>query len=525
MKRTVGVLILLATAGCVSTNSGSYVGGGPNGVGFPSGGAGPGGACGSSCGSRIPPSVPGVQGPWGQPVTMQEPYASAGKYSIASAQDMLSQSIPLDQVQLTNFNSSPGASSGIMLAGGAPPGMAAPPMGLTPPGIPSMPSLPGLAPPPVPGAAPLSMGMPKPPGVVAAIGALAGHGGGPFPCQRSEIYFTGPLSMRISWYAPTPEGKSAFSTEYIEAPGRYNFSQAAIYRLKLSDIPNRPGVELYPTLEVVPGNIKTQAFLAHSAIPITFTEDDFEQVASGNYVVKVIYLPDPSFQDLATTGADEIVSSRLEPGVDPVAEACRRGSILAIVRLGNIQLELPNSPAMDAPSPYVLKPPPPPPAPGMMPPFNPMMMGHGMPGPMMPGGPMVPGFPGPMMPPGGMPPGRGMPPAGMVPGGGMPPGGMPGTPPGGGIPTMMPPGMGGPMMPPGGMPPGMGSGPAPGDRPLPGPGGFSSGVPGPGLPGSKLPDVPSVQPTRFQGAAADPGRAPAASDLAGPAPAAAPKPW
>src|SRR5262249_37669969 len=100
MKRTVGVLIIRAAAGGVSTNSGTYVGGGPNGVGFPSGGVGPGGASGCSCGSHVPPTIPGVQGPWGQPVTMQQPYSSAGKYSIASAQDMLSQSIPLDQVQL-----------------------------------------------------------------------------------------------------------------------------------------------------------------------------------------------------------------------------------------------------------------------------------------------------------------------------------------------------------------------------------------------------------------------------------------
>src|SRR5262249_44558862 len=154
-----------------------------------------------------------------------------------------------------------------------------------------------------------------------------------------------------------------FSPDYIEAPGRYNFLQAAIYRLKLTDIPGRAGMELYPTLEVVPCNPKTAAFLAHSAVPVTFTEEDFEQVASGNYVVKVIYLPDPQYQDLATTGPDELVSSRLEPGVDPIAEACRRGSILAVVRLGNILLELPNSPAMAAPGlhgPHAALPVPPP---------------------------------------------------------------------------------------------------------------------------------------------------------------------
>src|SRR5262249_223160 len=133
---------------------------------------------------------------------------------------------------------------------------------------------------------------------------------------------------------------------------RYNFLQAAIYRLKMSDIPGRPGVELYPTLEVVPANHRTETFLAHSAVPVAFTDEDFEQVAAGNFLVKVIYLPDPQYQDRAVAGPDEVVSTRLEPGVDPIAEACRRGSILVIVRLGNIDLEAPNTPAMDAPSPY-----------------------------------------------------------------------------------------------------------------------------------------------------------------------------
>src|SRR5262249_52225793 len=140
----------------------------------------------------------------------------------------------------------------------------------------------------------------------------------------------------------------------VEVPGRYNFVQGAVYRLKLSDIPKRAGLELYPTIEVVAQNPKTTTFLAHSAIPLTFTDDDFEQVVSGNFVVKVIYLPDPQFQDLATTGPDEIVvSTRLDPGVDPLLEAQRRGSVLLIVRMGNIDLEAPNTPGMDAGNPYL----------------------------------------------------------------------------------------------------------------------------------------------------------------------------
>src|SRR5262249_23027938 len=150
------------------------------------------------------------------------------------------------------------------------------------------------------------------PGAVAAIGALTGGACAPFHGQRTEVRFVGPAGMRVSWFVPGAGGKNAPTPQYPEAPRPYNLLPAAIYRLKLSDIPNRPGVELYPTLEVVPAGARAQAFLAHSAVPVSFTEEDFEQVASGNFVVKVIYLPDPQFQDLASTGPDEVVSSRLE---------------------------------------------------------------------------------------------------------------------------------------------------------------------------------------------------------------------
>ena len=87
-------------------------------------------------------------------------------------------------------------------------------------------------------------------------------------------------------------------------------------------------------------------------MPLTFTNEDFDQAVAGNLVVKVIYLPDRDNQDFASVaGAEELVSTRLAPGDDPVAEAQRRGTILAIIRLGNIDLENRASPAMNAPPP------------------------------------------------------------------------------------------------------------------------------------------------------------------------------
>lgn len=394
MKRTAGTVVLLAAlGGCVSTGSGPYVGDRPGSQG-----------CGIGCQAGAPPTVPGVQGPYGQPIAMVAPYSAAPPSGNEAARAMLSRSVPMDVIQQTGFAPPPGA-----LAGGPPGGVMPPPGAIAPPGVPTMPGMPGGPTPtvPPPGG--------YPPGAVAAVGALTGGvpPGARVAAQRTSVRFVGPAGMKISWYAPSPDSKNGFSGTAIEAPGRYNFPQAAIYRLKLSDIPGRPGLELYPTLEVVPSNNKTSTFLAHSAVPVSFTEEDFEQVAAGNFVVKVIYLPDPQFQDLATVGPDEVVSSRLEPGVDPIAEALKRGCILLVVRLGNIDLEAPNTPAMDAPSPFQQH---------SRAPMPPQMPGGGMMAPGMAG-------PGPMMPYGMMNPNRGMTPPGAM----VPPAQVPGAP--GAVPT------------------------------------------------------------------------------------------
>ena len=147
----------------------------------------------------------------------------------------------------------------------------------------------------------------------------------------SQIYFVGPEGLTIQWDVAA---LGRFDSEPLIALFRYNFPQGALYRLKLTDIPGRAGVEHFPTIEVAPAVPRTEAFLAHNAIPVEFTDEDFDQVMTGNFVTKVIYLPDPEFQEMALAGVGTLVSTRLAPGVNPIIEAGRRGAIIAIVRLG-----------------------------------------------------------------------------------------------------------------------------------------------------------------------------------------------
>ena len=195
------------------------------------------------------------------------------------------------------------------------------------------------------------------PGVIAAASyeaALAASyaesegGGGPdgsggggmvaggMMAPTSQVGFIGPDGMQVRWDVSMAGG---FDSTPLVTPGRYDFPQGAIYRLKITDIPGREGVELYPSLEVAPVAPRTAAFLAHNSIPFQLTEEDLDQVTTGNFVTKVVYLPDPCYQELAVAGVETLVSTRLDPGIDPVVEADRRGSILAIIRIGNKDLE------------------------------------------------------------------------------------------------------------------------------------------------------------------------------------------
>jgi hypothetical protein len=346
MKRTAGTIMLLAgLGGCAS----------PDGGNTPTAGMRP---------FNKPYQVvetPGVMGPNGEPIPMTMPNPAAVRGAapggVVPASATTSKGAA-SGVQQAGFSSGAGCSAegcatgdggGAYIPGGYGHGhgggvdpYAYGPMGH---GLGTLMGNNGIM--PVPGMGPA--------GAVAAIGAIgAGMPCGPVATnQRTSIKFVNPQGMKVTWLGP-----AGYIEPGLTAPANYNFLEGNIYRLRISGIPNRPGKVYYPTLEVSPATPKTIKFLAHNTVPVAFTDDDLERVNSGNMVVKVIYLPDPMFQDLAAVaGAEEVVSTQLQPGEDPVIEATRRGTILAVVTIGNIDLENPNSPPMDAPPAGMVRPP------------------------------------------------------------------------------------------------------------------------------------------------------------------------
>lgn len=161
-----------------------------------------------------------------------------------------------------------------------------------------------------------------------------------FATQQTQIRFLRPMGMTIGWKIG-----GGYAENQRIVPTTYDFHQGATYRLKLSGIKGREQMTLYPTLQVYPAHGTTDAYLSHNSVPLELTDEDLDQVESNNFVTKVIYLPDARHQELAVAGVEMLVSTRLDPGIDPVSEADQRGTILVVLRVGNMDLETASTPA------------------------------------------------------------------------------------------------------------------------------------------------------------------------------------
>lgn len=178
------------------------------------------------------------------------------------------------------------------------------------------------------------------PGVIASANNMGPYNMGNVQ-PNAQINFQGTPGMNIKWDTVVIGG---FDSEPLVCPGFQNFEMGRVYRLKISNIANEGDLILYPTLEINQMTPRTRAYLEHNAIPVTLTNNDFDQVKAGHFLTKVIFLPAPEFQNLAVSGGvDTIVNTQLPAGTDPVVEAQKRGAVLAVIRVGNKDLALPGS--------------------------------------------------------------------------------------------------------------------------------------------------------------------------------------
>ena len=118
------------------------------------------------------------------------------------------------------------------------------------------------------------------------------------------------------------------------APAQAAIALGHTYRLQLSQLEDYPGVELYPTIELVDVLHPPAGQEDQFPIPVTITEEEIDQAMSGQLVTKVIYL-EPAAE------ANPLLLDRKNPTItvppqeNVIKQADLRGRPMLILRLGS----------------------------------------------------------------------------------------------------------------------------------------------------------------------------------------------
>jgi uncharacterized repeat protein (TIGR01451 family) len=177
---------------------------------------------------------------------------------------------------------------------------------------------------------------PGAPGSAVAAPAELGPGAPLVPPEVQVVRFQGPPGLGVEVLAPAPvpvpigDGQGILTTGLTRGIG---------YRLRLTNLPERPGAELFPLIEVVghlhrPENIDPGKY----PIRVVFNDDDLSDVLDrGRLVTKIIYLEDPDQAVPIRVAKDQVSVLSLNPTESPLRVAAALGRPMAIVRIGSRQ--------------------------------------------------------------------------------------------------------------------------------------------------------------------------------------------
>lgn len=139
-----------------------------------------------------------------------------------------------------------------------------------------------------------------------------------------------PEGSKLTVQPGTPTARPAAANAII------GFRPGYAYRLEISDIPNNPGVKLYPMLEVRGSLVPRPGMnVLDFPAPLYLTRTDLERAASGAVITKVIYLEDPTKAVPVETKPDQPLEFSESAEHDALREALANGRVVAVLRLGD----------------------------------------------------------------------------------------------------------------------------------------------------------------------------------------------
>lgn len=163
-----------------------------------------------------------------------------------------------------------------------------------------------------------------PPGTHAQWAMNAGHiAAMPLQPIRVSLPEEGQVTFFESWDRPAE----------LPAPAQAGLAVGRMYRLKITGMADFPGVEFYPSIEMIDRLHPPAGREEEFPINFEFTAEEFDWAAKGRLVTKVIYLEQPNRVPTALLEQSPRILT-IEPSRNVLAEADALGRPVAIVRLG-----------------------------------------------------------------------------------------------------------------------------------------------------------------------------------------------
>jgi hypothetical protein len=164
-----------------------------------------------------------------------------------------------------------------------------------------------------------------PPG---AIGGRQLLRGGPIPGYLQPVEIVAPQGTTIS------TAEAGVFQPATPLPRKFGLFIGAVYRFRVTDIPEYEGLEVYPSIEVI-DRIYPPVGMEHQfPILIELTQQELELALDGKFVTRVIYLEDPKAAMPVAQDPGEQSVYEVAPHEHPLEVADRLGRPVAILRMG-----------------------------------------------------------------------------------------------------------------------------------------------------------------------------------------------
>ena len=137
-----------------------------------------------------------------------------------------------------------------------------------------------------------------------------------------------PTAGTVSVYSATSVPNAVLAT-----PAQFSVNAGHIYRLRISEMPEFPNVEVYPSIEILARMHPPTGRAGDYPIPIVLTEADIREVLDGRMVTRVVYLEQPQLAAILDPLRREIPQS-LDPAANALQAADQLGRPMIIVRIG-----------------------------------------------------------------------------------------------------------------------------------------------------------------------------------------------